>query len=151
MPSSAEHDLSAVFAARLAGGLIGPPSTSLVIAEWADPGGGYDPPRYIAPLHVHQEDDEAWYVLAGALRVRLGDRDVDVPAGGAVIAPRGTPHTFRNAGDDVGRIVGTFNPPHFANYFRELAAIINSTGQSPDRQVWTELYARYDTTFYDAG
>jgi hypothetical protein len=35
MPGSAEHDVSAVFAARLAGGLIGPPGTSLVIAEWA--------------------------------------------------------------------------------------------------------------------
>jgi mannose-6-phosphate isomerase-like protein (cupin superfamily) len=110
MPSSAEHDLSAVFAARLAGGLIGPPSTSLVIAEWADPGGGYDPPRYIAPLHVHQEDDEAWYVLAGALRVRLGDRDVDVPAGGAVIAPRGTPHTYWNPAPEATRYLLVMTP-----------------------------------------
>jgi hypothetical protein len=70
---------------------------------------------------------------------------------GFLFVPRGTPHTFRNAGDGEGRIVGTFNPPHFANYFRELAAIINGSGHSPDRQVWTELYARYDTTFYDGG
>ena len=49
----------------------------------------------------------------------------------------------------MGRIVGTFNPPRFANYFRELAAIINDTGRPPDRDTWTELYGRYDTTFYD--
>jgi len=42
-------------------------SESLVLVEWRDPGGGTDPPRYIAPLHVHHEDDEAWYVLEGTL------------------------------------------------------------------------------------
>jgi mannose-6-phosphate isomerase-like protein (cupin superfamily) len=96
MPGNAEGDLSAVFASRLAGGLIGPPGASLVIGEWVDPGGGRDPPRYVAPLHIHRDDDEAWYVLEGVLLVRLGQRDVEVPAGGAVIAARGTPHTWWN-------------------------------------------------------
>ena len=44
-----------------------PTGAALVLAEWRDPGGGGDPPLYIAPLHVHHEDDEAWYVLEGAL------------------------------------------------------------------------------------
>ncbi|HEY7259591.1 MAG TPA: cupin domain-containing protein [Gaiellales bacterium] len=83
------------FAAALAGRLIAAPSASIVLAEWADPGGG-DPPRYIAPLHVHHEDDEAWYVVEGALVVRSGDTDLQVPAGGAAIVPRGTPHTYWN-------------------------------------------------------
>jgi len=82
-------------AAALAGRLIASPGAAIVLAEWADPGGG-DPPRYIAPLHVHHEDDEAWYVLAGALVVRSGDIDIEVPAGGAAIVPRGTPHTYWN-------------------------------------------------------
>jgi mannose-6-phosphate isomerase-like protein (cupin superfamily) len=110
MPGGTEHDLGAVFAARLAGGLIGPPGTSLVIAEWADPAGGHDPPCYIAPLHVHHEDDEAWYVLEGALRVRLGDRDVEVPAGGAAMAPRGTPHTFWNPNPGATRYLLVMTP-----------------------------------------
>jgi len=75
-------------AAALAGRLISAPEATIVLAEWADPGGG-DPPRYIAPLHVHRTDDEAWYVLEGALVVRAGDRDIEVPAGGAVIVPGG--------------------------------------------------------------
>ena len=72
------------------------PNASLVLAEWTDPGGGTDPPRYVAPLHIHQEDDEAWYVLEGALTVRVGDRDVEVTAGNGVIVPRGTSHTYWN-------------------------------------------------------
>jgi hypothetical protein len=49
----------AAHATRLAGGLIAAPGADLVVAEWADPRGGFDPPRFIAPLHVHHADDEA--------------------------------------------------------------------------------------------
>ena len=51
---------------------------------------------------------------------------------------------------NIDAIVGTFNPARFANYFRELAAIITETGTTPDRDHWAELYSRYDTTFYEA-
>jgi hypothetical protein len=61
--------------------------------------------------------------------------------------PRGTPHTFRNAGDRPGHIVGTFNPSRFAGYFRELANIIDATGGPPNHDAWVELYRRRDTTF----
>ncbi len=84
------------FAAPLAGREISSSRASLVVAEWTDPGGGADPPRYVAPLHIHHDDDEAWYVLDGALCVRVGADDVMVPAGGAVLVPRGTPHTYWN-------------------------------------------------------
>jgi mannose-6-phosphate isomerase-like protein (cupin superfamily) len=90
----AARDLSDIFAAPLAGRVIGS-SASIVVAEWRDPG-GQQPPTYIAPLHRHDDDDEAWYVLEGALRVRLGDRDLEVPSGAAVIAKRGTAHTYWN-------------------------------------------------------
>ena len=76
------------FSADLAGGLVAAPESQIVLAQWSDPGGEHDPPRFIAPLHVHHADDEAWYVIEGALVVRAGDRDVEVPAGGAVIVPR---------------------------------------------------------------
>ena len=81
---------------RLAGSVLEAPGVSFVIAEWADQGGGQQPPMYIAPLHVHRDDDEAWYVLEGALKFRLDDDDVEVGAGGVVVAPRGTPHTYWN-------------------------------------------------------
>jgi mannose-6-phosphate isomerase-like protein (cupin superfamily) len=37
-----------------------------------------------ATLHVHHEDDEAWYVLEGELRFRFGDRSEVAPAGSTV-------------------------------------------------------------------
>jgi len=68
------------FSADLAGRLVAAPDAQIVIAQWADPGGSGDPPRYIAPLHVHHADDEAWYVLDGALVVRSGTRGQYGPA-----------------------------------------------------------------------
>jgi mannose-6-phosphate isomerase-like protein (cupin superfamily) len=79
--------------------LFAAPGADLVIAEWtAPPGEGW-----IAQLHIHHADDEAWYVLDGALSIRVGDEDVYVPAGKAVIVPRGTPHTYRNVAETPTR------------------------------------------------
>jgi mannose-6-phosphate isomerase-like protein (cupin superfamily) len=50
----------------------------------------------IAPLHLHRNDDEAWYVLEGVLCVRRGDEVVEVRAGAAVLVPPGAPHTYWN-------------------------------------------------------
>jgi mannose-6-phosphate isomerase-like protein (cupin superfamily) len=75
---------------------LGLPDGQFVMVSWRDPGGVTGPARPIAGLHVHHEDDEAWYVLEGALVVRSGEADVEVPAGGAAIVPRGTPHTYWN-------------------------------------------------------
>jgi mannose-6-phosphate isomerase-like protein (cupin superfamily) len=82
----------------LAGNILGSPNNSFVIAEWQDAGGPTDPPRLIAPLHVHNRDDEAWYVLEGTLRVQSGQEEIEARAGSAILVPRGTPHTYWNAG-----------------------------------------------------
>jgi mannose-6-phosphate isomerase-like protein (cupin superfamily) len=84
----------------LAGRTLGSAGNSFVIAEWGDPGTpqGSDPdsPRWIAPLHLHHNDDEAWYVLEGKLCVKVGGDTVEAAAGAAVLVPRGTPHTYWN-------------------------------------------------------
>ena len=96
--------------APLAGGVLAAEGASLVLVEWRDPGGGTDPPGYIAPLHVHHEDDEAWYVLEGTLAFRLGDEEVEAPAGAAVLAPRGTVHTYWNPRPHPARYVLAMTP-----------------------------------------
>jgi quercetin dioxygenase-like cupin family protein len=74
-----------------------------VIEATAAPGEG-------PPLHVHRDQDETIYVLDGRYRVRLGERDVDASAGAFVFIPRGTPHTWQNAGVEVARFVVTLAP-----------------------------------------
>src|SRR5215217_6333978 len=43
-------------------------------------------------FHLHPHTDEAFYVAAGKITCLLGDREIEVPAGGFVFIPRGTPH-----------------------------------------------------------
>ena len=76
-------------------------SDDFVLVEWTAEIGDH----WIAPLHVHHSDDEAWYVLEGELGFRLGSEVVIAAAGSAVVAPRGTPHTYWNAGNVEARYV----------------------------------------------
>ena len=102
-----------------------------------------------APQHVHHGHDETFYIVHGHFEFTLGTATVTADPGSFLVVPRGTPHTFRNAGDGEGRFVSTSNPARFAQYFQELAEIIERTGAAPGREDWIELYGRYDTTFYD--
>jgi len=85
-------------ASPLAGHVLGGFGNDFVIADWQDAGGVSEQPRWIAPLHLHRSDDEAWYVLEGVLRVKVGDDDVELQVGSGVLVPRGTPHTYWNPG-----------------------------------------------------
>ena len=66
-----------------------------MIVEWSDT--GESEWQWIAPMHVHHSDDEAWYVLEGALRFRMGDEAFEAGPGAAVWAPNRTPHAYGNA------------------------------------------------------
>jgi len=83
------------FVPSLTDSQLGGPRSDFVIVEWADSGKSeWD---WIAPLHVHHADDEAWYVLDGVLRFRIGEEAFEAGPGSGVLAPKGTPHTYGNA------------------------------------------------------
>ncbi|HKV47231.1 MAG TPA: cupin domain-containing protein [Candidatus Acidoferrales bacterium] len=97
----------------LLGNTIGSQNDGFVIAEWQD-AGVTNEMRPIAPLHMHHRDDEAWYVLEGLLGVQVGDTKVEARPGCAVFVPRGTPHTYWNAGAGLLRylLIMTSNIHH---------------------------------------
>lgn len=128
----------------LAGQVIGSDNDTFVIAEWRDPGGPPGPPRYIAPLHLHRRDDEAWYVLEGTLRVRVGEQVVEAQAGAAVFVPRGTSHTYWNPGPGPLRYLLVMS----SNIFR----LIQEIHAMPERTPATlrAVFAKYDSELLDA-
>jgi mannose-6-phosphate isomerase-like protein (cupin superfamily) len=73
----------------------------LVIQDWPAEG----PATEVAPLHVHHADDEAWHVIAGALRFRFADEEIVAGAGSTVLVPAGVAHTFGNAGPEPSRYI----------------------------------------------
>ena len=73
------------------------------------------------PLHVHADEDEAWYVLEGDLRFRLGAELQRAPAGTFVFVPRGTPHCFQNVAEHPARILVMFTPSGMERFFDAFA------------------------------
>lgn len=116
---------------------LAPAGTDLALAEWTTRGSTAPTPEYQAPLHIHHHDDEAWYVLDGRLRVRVGDDEYDVPAGSAIIAPRGRPHTFWNPDPDPVRYLLVMSA--------QTSALLDAlhSGQQLSHQQTCELYERY--------
>jgi mannose-6-phosphate isomerase-like protein (cupin superfamily) len=123
----------------LAGTVIGSTADDFVIAEWQDAGGPAGPPRYIAPLHLHRNDDEAWYVLEGTLCVQLGEEVVEARAGSAVFAKRGMPHTYWNPGPDRLRYLLIMTP----NTYALIQAIHAMHDRTPAKM--RDLFAQYDS------
>lgn len=76
------------------------------------------------PLHVHDRDDECFYVLAGALTVRCGDELFDAAAGSFVFLPRGRAHRFWTEGP-AARLLLIAVPAGIEDYFREINAASN--------------------------
>jgi mannose-6-phosphate isomerase-like protein (cupin superfamily) len=73
-----------------------------------------------APLHVHDDLDDTWYILDGAMVVRCGDEVMSVGAGHWVSMPRGVPHTFRVVGDHDARILLVHDNATFRDLIRDL-------------------------------
>jgi mannose-6-phosphate isomerase-like protein (cupin superfamily) len=92
------------------GSQLGGSGDDFVIMQWTAEVGDH----WIAPVHVHHEDDEAWYVLRGTLGFRLGDEQLEAGPGSAVLARRGTPHTYRNAGGEEAEYLLVV-PPRIAS------------------------------------
>ncbi len=128
---------SPVIAPPLVGQVLG--SGNFVLAEWQDAGGPPGPPRFIAPRHVHHSDDEAWYVLEGTLWVQIGDREVEAKAGAAVLAPRGTPHTYWNPGPGRTRYLLVMT----ANIYRLIQGIHRMSERTP--AAMRELFQKHDS------
>ena len=96
------------------------------------------------PLHLHTNQDEAFYVLDGTLVVQLGDEQREVGSGSFVWIPRGTPHAFANASGTPTRLLGLATPGGIERFFAEQGAYLAQLqGASPDLAVLGSIGARY--------
>jgi quercetin dioxygenase-like cupin family protein len=62
------------------------------------------------PPHVHDNMEEAFYILEGEFTFTIGGKLIAAGAGSFVLAPRGVMHGFHNSGDGVGRYLRFFSP-----------------------------------------
>jgi mannose-6-phosphate isomerase-like protein (cupin superfamily) len=91
----------------------------LSLMERTLPPGGRRP-----PAHRHTNCSEAYFVLDGLVSVVVEGEDLTVGPEGFVLVPRGTAHTFGNAGDDEARLL-VIHAPAMDAYFAGLHELWN--------------------------
>ena len=63
--------------------------------------------------HVHDDEDDAFYILEGEMTFLFGDRSVAAPPGAFVLVPPGVEHGFRNDGEGPVRMLNIHAPAGF--------------------------------------
>jgi mannose-6-phosphate isomerase-like protein (cupin superfamily) len=99
------------------------------------------------PLHVHEREDELFYVVEGEHVFRVGDREFHAGPGGVVFAPRGVPHAHRRAVPRTGRILTMTSPAGFEGFFRELAEAARAGSAGPED--YARVSEKYGVTWLD--
>lgn len=87
------------------------------VLETITPPGGGPPP------HVHEREDETFYVLEGEFQFQIGKESTVAGPGTMVLAPRGIPHAFRNTGLTPGKLLVVVSPGGFERFMQEFSEL----------------------------
>ena len=78
------------------------------------------PPSFGPPPHVHQDEDEAWYILEGEVSFACGDKRSTANVGSFVLAPRAIEHTFMTWDQGPVRMLQITSPARFERFAAEM-------------------------------
>jgi mannose-6-phosphate isomerase-like protein (cupin superfamily) len=91
----------------------------------------FAPPGFAAPPHVHHGEDEAFYILAGAITVHRGDDVFTAGPNCFVWLPRDVPHWFQVEGDTPVRLLQWTFPGGLEQFFVELGQPVTDSATPP--------------------
>jgi uncharacterized cupin superfamily protein len=96
----------------------------------------------VPPPHSHSRNDEFVYVLEGFLRYTVDGVSRDLRPREWMFSPRGSVHQFSNAGAGVTRALVILTPDIGAQYFQDVAAVVNAGG-APNRARLASVMSSY--------
>ncbi len=114
------------------------PDRRMSLGDGRIPAGAPGPGR-----HVHTNEDEGIYVVAGTLTVEVGDVRYEAGPECFIFMPRGVPHVFANLTDAEVWTVGLLNPTGLEEMFREQAEYFGALQGPPDPEYLLALSARF--------
>jgi quercetin dioxygenase-like cupin family protein len=72
------------------------------------------------PLHIHQTEDEIFYILEGEFRFKVEQEEFRLSAGETMLAPKGVAHTYRVESAAGGRWLTITSRGDFERFVRAL-------------------------------
>jgi quercetin dioxygenase-like cupin family protein len=75
------------------------------------------------PLHIHEREDETWFVLEGELTFQVGNETIHARAGDYLFGARNVPHSYSNRTEALARALILVTPAGFEGFWRESARL----------------------------
>lgn len=106
------------------------------------------PAGWASPYHMHQNEDEAFYVVEGEMTFYVGDERVKAKSGTFVYGPRGVPHGFAVEGTAPARMLLLNTPAGFEGFPVEVGEpakeLTLPPAEPPDLERLMAIAAKYD-------
>ena len=97
-----------------------------VLEQISPPGGG-------VPLHVHEREDEIFYVIEGEAEVVCGQEIIRATPGMVIYLPKKVPHSFRNVGKTPSRGLAVVMPGGMEKIFPQVEVLMNKGEATPEK------------------
>ena len=118
------------------------PNRAIFVLRGDETGGKYSlteftmapPPAPGPPPHIHEDADEAIYVLEGTLEMGIGEQRLAGSSGSVMLVPKGTLHSLANPRPSPVRMLIILSPPGYEGFWREMAEL-RATQSSVQREV----------------
>ncbi len=107
-----------------------------------------EPPGAEAPLHVHHNEDESFWILEGDATFEVGGTTIQARAGDYAYGPRDIPHRY-TVGEDGCRILFILTPGGFEGLVRQMGEPAGSrtlpapSDEPPDMERVAAMAGRY--------
>jgi mannose-6-phosphate isomerase-like protein (cupin superfamily) len=98
---------------------------ALSLMEFADPAG------HAPPHHVHENEEEVWFVLDGEVTFFVGDQRHDLTPGQVGYGPRGVPHSYLVRSREGARLAVLFSPAWIEEFFTANGTPVAEAGDLP--------------------
>jgi quercetin dioxygenase-like cupin family protein len=89
-----------------------------------------DPHGTATPLHLHRNEEEAFYVLEGEVSVFVDEQWSELSAGDYALVTRNIPHAYV-VRSERARMLVTFSPSGFEEAFTDLGVSVESSSEPP--------------------
>lgn len=102
-----------------------------LLAEGKDTEGTYGlieqtmQPQSMIPLHIHDEFEEAHYVLEGEIEYQLDKQTIVATPGTFLHFPRGQSHAFKNIGSKPAKLLAWVTPAGGEQFFAQAGQPVN--------------------------